>query len=99
MAEVLKAPQAQADLEAILAELEGKNSKVADEFAAGVDKKCAALERFPESGRTRAEILPELRSTLVGKYVLFYRVRGDVVEVLRILHGRRDLRRIMRGKR
>ncbi len=96
MAEVSKTPQAQADLEAILEELEGKSPKAAQRFAAGLDKKCAALGRFPELGRARAEILPGLRSTLVGKHVLFYRVRGEAVEVLRIIHGRRDLRRIMR---
>ena len=31
-----------------------------------------------------------------GKYVLFYRLRGEVVEVLRFLHGRRDLGRILK---
>jgi toxin ParE1/3/4 len=97
MAGVLKAPQAQADLEAILAGLEAKSPGQAGKFAAGVDEKCEALGRFPEMGRARDEILSGLRSTLVGKYVLFYRIRGEVVEVLRILHGRRDLRRIMRG--
>ena len=44
----------------------------------------------------RDEILLGLRSTPVGKYVLFYRLRGEVVEVLRILHGRRDLGRILK---
>ena len=98
MAEVLKTPQAQADLEAILEELEGRNPKEAELLAVAVDKKCVALSRFPELGRARVDILPELRSTLVGKHVLFYRIRGEVVEVLRILHGRRDLRRIMRRR-
>lgn len=97
MADVLKAPQAQADLEAILEELDEKSPKAANRIAAAVDKKCEALGRFPEMGRAREEIIPGLRSTLVGKYVLFYRIRGEVVEVLRVLHGRRDLPRIMRG--
>lgn len=99
MAEVLKAPQAQADLEAILAGLESRSAKAAERFAVGVDKKCTALSRFPEMGRARPDILPDLRSTLVGKYVLFYRIRGGTVEVLRILHGRRDLGRILRGEK
>ena len=30
------------------------------------------------------------------EYVLFYRLRGEVVEVPRILHGRRDLGRILK---
>jgi toxin ParE1/3/4 len=96
MAQVLKTPRAQADLEAILEELESKSPPAAERFATRVDRKCLALGRIPELGRARAEILPGLRSTPVGKYVLFYRLRGEVVEVLRILHGRRDLGRILK---
>ena len=96
MAKVLKTPRAQADLEAILDELESKSPPAAERFAARVDRKCLALGRIPELGRARDEILPGLRSTPVGKYVLFYRLRGEVVEVLRILHGRRDLGRILK---
>ncbi len=96
MAQVLKTPKTQTDLETILEELESKSPRAAERFAAKVDRKCAALGCAPELGRAREEILPGIRSTPVGKYVLFYRIRGDVVEVLRILHGRRDLRRILR---
>ena len=96
MAKALKTPRAQADLEAILDELESKSLPAAERFAARVDRKCRALGHIPELGRARDEILPGLRSMPVGKYVLFYRLRGEVVEVLRILHGRRDLGRILR---
>ena len=88
-------PRAQADLEAILDELESKSPPAAERFAARVDRKCLALGRIPELGRARDEILLG-SSPPVGKYVLFYRLRGEVVEVLRILHGRRDLGRILK---
>jgi toxin ParE1/3/4 len=55
-----------------------------------------ALGHFPEMGRLRPEIAPNLRSTLVWPYVIFYRVESDNVQIIRILHGRRDLRRIMK---
>ncbi|MGZ6031804.1 MAG: type II toxin-antitoxin system RelE/ParE family toxin [Isosphaeraceae bacterium] len=96
MAKALKTPRAQADLEAILDELESKSPPAAERFAARVDRKCLALGRNPELARARDEFLLGLRSTPVGKYVLFYRLRGEVVEVLRILHGRRDLGRILK---
>jgi toxin ParE1/3/4 len=79
-----------------MAQVLSKSPPAAERFAARVDRKCQALGRIPELGRARDEILPGLRSTPVGKYVLFYRLRGEVVEVLRILHGRRDLGRILR---
>jgi plasmid stabilization system protein ParE len=47
-------------------------------------------------GHLRPEIAPNLRSTLVWPYVIFYRVEGDIVQIIRILHGKRDLRRIMK---
>jgi toxin ParE1/3/4 len=35
--------------------------------------------------------MPELRSVLVLPYVVFYRVTELSVEIVRVLHGRRDL--------
>jgi len=41
--------------------------------------------------------LPSIsRSFAVGSYVVFYRLRGDVVEIAAVLHGARDIERIMR---
>jgi len=41
--------------------------------------------------RTRDELLPGLRSALADPNILFYRVRKDAVEIIRVLHGRRDI--------
>lgn len=49
------------------------------------------LADFPELGRVRPKLLPDLRSWAVGDYVIFYRVDPDAVQILRILHGARDL--------
>jgi toxin ParE1/3/4 len=49
-------------------------------------------------GRTREELGPGLRSVLVQRYVLFYRVTTSGVEVLRILHGVRDLESLLDGE-
>jgi len=35
--------------------------------------------------------MPELRSLLILPYVVFYRITELSVEIVRILHGRRDL--------
>jgi toxin ParE1/3/4 len=40
--------------------------------------------------RTRDEVMPGLRSVLVHPYTIFYRVKDDVVEIVRVLHERRD---------
>jgi toxin ParE1/3/4 len=45
----------------------------------------------PHIGRARPELAPELRSVPEGRYVMFYRPLPDGVEIVRVLHGARDL--------
>ena len=47
---------------------------------------------FPGVGRKWDEIKPGYRSISEGEYVIFYRLKtDDAVEVMRIVHGKRDL--------
>lgn len=98
MATIRRSQAAEADLDAILDDLNRKDPAVATRYAAEFEQKGQALAQFPEIGRSRPEIAPNLRSTLVRPYVIFYRVEGDVVQILRILHGRVDLQSIMRAE-
>lgn len=95
MLPVLRTERAEADLAVILKYLDERNSAAAERLAAEIDERCTLLGEFPESGRTREEIGPGVRSSLVQKYVLFYRIKATGVEVLRILHGARDLESLM----
>jgi toxin ParE1/3/4 len=94
MAEINHSPQSEADLEAILEFLHQNQPAVAERYATAFYEKGQALARFPEMGRLRPEIAPNLRSTLVHPYVLFYRVEDEIVQIVQILRGKRDLRRI-----
>jgi len=96
MAEVRRSSQAEIDLETILRDLQHNASVIAERYATAFSDKSHALARFPEMGRSRPEIGHAVRSTLVYPYVIFYRVDGEVVQILRILHGKRDLQRIIR---
>ena len=49
------------------------------------------LGTWPEMGRSRPDLRPDLRSFPIGKQVLYYRVLPDALEVVRVLHGRRDV--------
>ena len=64
MATVRRTPQAEADLEAILGDLDGKNSAVAERFAVHFAERAKLLTKFPEIG-------PDLRSILVYPYMIF----------------------------
>lgn len=68
--------------------------EVADNLLRAIDKACVTLQQWPNSGRKRDELLPDLRSVAVPPNVIFYRVGRDAVEILRVLDGRRDIETI-----
>lgn len=51
------------------------------------------LETFPDQGRRVPEApeLPELRELLVDNYRVVYRRQAERVEIVLVIHGRRDL--------
>jgi toxin ParE1/3/4 len=49
------------------------------------------LTRFPQLGRSRTDILPNLRSHPVGEHVIIYEADEQFVLILRILHARMDI--------
>jgi toxin ParE1/3/4 len=64
---------------------------VADNIVRQIENTARILDNHPLAGSTRDEIRPGPRSIASRPYVLFYRVRSDVAEVVRVLHGRRDI--------
>ena len=49
------------------------------------------LAAHPKLGHLRPELAPTIRSFPAGRYILFYRdIRGGV-EIIRVLHGARDI--------
>lgn len=70
----------------------------ADRLLRTFDARLLLLSDFPGGGRARPELRPRLRSFAVGNYLLFYRpIRGGI-ELVRVLHGARDLRAIFRQR-
>ncbi len=49
------------------------------------------LAEQPRIGRQRAEFTKDLRSFSQRPYLIFYRIKADEVQVLRILHAARDI--------
>jgi toxin ParE1/3/4 len=64
---------------------------VADEQLRSLDRACEALAEWPHSGRARDELFRGVRSIAVAAYVVFYRVEDSAIEIVRVLHGRRDV--------
>jgi toxin ParE1/3/4 len=93
---VLKRPLAELDLWEIWDYIADDSFERADDFLDLVEEKLRSLALTPGMGRRREELLPGLQSFPVGNYVVFYRAIADGIDVIRILHGSRDIEEIFR---
>jgi len=91
--QVLWAPQAIQDVEAIRAHVARDSTHYADLV---VERIVAAVERLkdnPRSGRVVPELGDEsIREVIHGYYRIVYRLRPDLVEIATVFHGARLFR-------
>lgn len=65
-------------------------------FVDRLEARCAKLSESPGTGRKREELGQNVRSATEGDYVIYYRVLGkSSIEILRIVHGKRDQGKII----
>jgi toxin ParE1/3/4 len=91
MSVVFRTRQADADLTEIALQIAKQNPQAADRWLDLIDAKCQTLSRMPEMGRKRFDLSSGLRSLAVNNYVIFYRPLSDGIQVVRVLHGARDI--------
>lgn len=84
-----------ADLQEIWEYIARDSITNADKMVDSLYSKCELLGVQPEIGRKREELGSGLRSFPVGRYVIFYRIKDDTLEIVRILSGYRDIENIM----
>ena len=85
-------PSAEADLDEIWLYIAQDSTRNADRFADRILRTCRqTLADSPRIGLSREELSPSLRSFVVQDYVILYRPIDDGVEVVRVLHGSRDI--------
>jgi toxin ParE1/3/4 len=53
------------------------------------------LANNPACGEARDDIRPGLRSVSHGNYVIFFRSGSESLEIIRLLHGARDIERLI----
>ncbi|MCR5858480.1 type II toxin-antitoxin system RelE/ParE family toxin [Mesorhizobium sp. J428] len=57
-----------------------------------IREKCRRLAMLPGTlGRSRSELADDLRSVASGSYIIFFRYRGNLVEIANVIEGHRDL--------
>ena len=88
---VVRTAQSEEDLIAIWSYVAAVSESAADRLLDRFEKRWDLLATQPYSGAARDDIAPGLRHVVVGQYLTLYRVTGDEVIVVRVLHGSRDL--------
>ena len=91
MPTLIVSPLAEEDLEEIWGFLAKRDVEAADRLVDEITGRFDHLLAYPEAGRARHELLVNLRSLPVKRYVIFYQPTDDGVEIFRVLHGSRDV--------
>jgi toxin ParE1/3/4 len=67
------------------------NPAAADRTFKRLEARIRILQTFPEAGPSRAEIAPEARVLIERPYLILYRLVGEDVEIVRVLHAARRI--------
>jgi plasmid stabilization system protein ParE len=71
---------------------QSNSAEIAVRFTDALRRRCEDLARLPGTlGTARPEFHRDLRSVPHKNYVIFFRYAEDTVEIVNILHGRRDV--------
>ena len=89
--ELLISKPAEADLIEIGEYLFELNPVGAERVLKELRAKFDLLAKFPDMGRERNELIVGWRSFPAGKYMIFYEVCDDVLEITRVRHSSTDI--------
>lgn len=94
MARVYRRPDAEADLIDIWSYVGRDDAAAADRLMDRLEERMAAAAETPGIGSPRPALRDGLRSLAVGSYLIFYEPLHGGIDVIRVLHGARDLSRV-----
>ncbi len=83
--------EAREDLIGIWDHIATDNLSAADRILVGIETACDRLRDFPMMGPSREDLRPNFRMLVMTGYVVLYRLFDDRVQIVRIVHGSRDL--------
>lgn len=91
MARLNLSRQAEVDLDEIWFAIALNNPSAADRMLDRLAHRMAMLEDFPEMGPARPDLGEGARALVEGNYLIIYRLVPGAVEIVRVMHGARDL--------
>ena len=103
MARIVKRPAAESDLQEIFVYLGRSSTRTANRFLGAADQAMHQLAAMPALGGLCESDHPNLAGLRLWpirrfpKYLILYRPLDDGVEVLRVVHGARQIEELFRG--
>ena len=91
MPSIKVAATAKEDLREIWSYVAESNPEAATKLIKEITRRFTILCDNPLMGREQDELLIALRSFPVKRYIIFYRPFENGIEILRVLHGARDI--------
>ena len=93
MLSLSKTVQAEEDLYEIwhFIVIEKQNPLNAYAFIFQLDAAFQVIVRTPEIGVLKEEYSKNIRQYIFGNYLIFYLIRIDDIQIVRVLHGKRDI--------
>lgn len=88
---ITRRPGAIEDMLEIWDQIAEDSLAAADRWIDNLDERLRLWATQPLMGRPRDELAPGLKSMAFGRYVVFYEPMPDGIDVVRVLHGARDI--------
>lgn len=93
---VIFSPQSRQDLREVFEYIAQDDLDASIGFVRRLKQRCFDLGPLPNAGRKRDEIRQGYRSVTEGEYVIIYRLRPDAIEILHVVHAKRDLDKVLK---
>jgi toxin ParE1/3/4 len=84
-------PEAEVDLEGIGDRIAERDPARAVTYVRELRERANRVGEFPHAGPPRPQWGEGIRIAVHGNYLIIYRVRDEAVQILRVVHGARDL--------
>ena len=91
MPQLVFSPSARQDLSDIFDYIARDKPQAARDWIETIEEKCELIVSSRELGEGRPEYGADIRSSVVGRYVIFYRPMREGIEVVRVIPGDRDI--------
>ncbi|MGB3391429.1 MAG: type II toxin-antitoxin system RelE/ParE family toxin [Pseudaminobacter sp.] len=91
MVDIFRTPAAESDLIDIWVSIALDNRRAADQLLQEFENRFNQLADFPESGPLRPDIADDVRTLTCRNYLILYRMVSDHIEIVRVVHGARDI--------